>query len=245
MKVITMAVWRRADVLKKTLHALEHATGIGDYTLVIHCDGGGNQNETRAVRYVCRDIDFAETLIKFNRGNLGCNENTRRVLHRGFELSDYVIHVEEDIVIAPDALLYMEWAKQFRNRPEIWMVSMWRHPSGWLHESGTPFPLGQAIETKVCHSGGLLIWGWGTWRDRWETMEKNWTTGDDKTLSWDTHLTAVRHKLGKFCICPLVSRAVNVGDGGIHRDAAHLDYWAGSTGFQRNANYVLSDADAY
>lgn len=240
MNVITMCVWKRPEVLRKTLHAMERVDHIGNYRLVVFCDGGGGSTGY-AVREMVRKIEFAETEVHHSRTNLGCNTSTRKALARGFELSDFVIHIEEDIVMAPDSLLFMEWAKTACNLPEVWTVSLWRHPSGWLHQYGKPFPIGERIQTKAQRHGGMWIWGWATWRDRWDVMNANWTGGTDHTLSWDTCLTRLRHSLGKVAVCPLVSRAQNVGEGGIHRDGSYLDYWAGSEGFKRDTNYQLID----
>lgn len=234
MKIISMCVWRRPDIAANALGALSRCPGIGNYRLLVHIDGGG----AHEMPGLFSDVSFMPVTVLTADRNLGCNESTKRILSVAFEHSDYVIHNEEDILLAPDALQYFEWAEQFKADPSILSVAAWRHDSGWLAEHG-PFPDGQQIETKVTKMGCFHCWGWATWKDRWQNMLANWTGNDDQTLSWDVALEAYRVREKLYEVIPFVSRAFNIGHGGIHRGDAWLSYWAGSAGFQPPSTYQL------
>jgi hypothetical protein len=235
MKVITLCFWRRPQYAEHVLNSLKACAGIKDYHLVIHLDGP----QMTSMKKLCENIRMAPREIIQSKKNIGCNQSTRTVLERGFQHSDYVIHVEEDVILAPDALLYFEWARQFGSDKNLFTIGAWRHRSGWLEGDG-PFPVDQKIQTKVVRSPFFHCWGWATWKDRWADMKAHWTTKDDLTLSWDTALTQHRHKTGRHELLPLVSRALNIGaEKGVHRGDSWLSYWAGSTGFKRDTNYQL------
>lgn len=234
MKVVSMCVWRRVDIARNTLHALSQCPGIGDYRLLVHLDGNG----ATEMPDLFSGVSFMPVTVFRSPTQLGCNESTKRILSVAFEHADYVIHDEEDVMLAPDALHYFEWAKQFQSDPEVLSVAAWRHDAGWLAEHG-PFPDGQQIETKVSKFRCFHCWGWATWKDRWEKILANWTGNDDQTLSWDVAVEAFRAREKMYEIIPHVSRAFNIGHGGIHRGDSWLSYWAGSGGFQPPTTFQL------
>lgn len=236
MKVITLCFWRRPQYVRNCLHALQHCKGIGDYTLVAHLDGPQNED----IKAQVKAVDWAKTELVLNDEHWGCNVSTRRALSYGFNRAEYVIHVEEDVVLAPDALQYFEWAGAVaQNDPSVMSIAAWRHDSGWLPEHG-PFPLEDNPAGKVVRWTCFHCWGWATWRDRWLGMNSHWTTGNDSTLSWDVALNQYRHETGRCELAPLISRAYNIGAaGGVHRGDSPLSYWAGSTGFVLPETYRI------
>lgn len=232
--VITLCLFKRPDYADQVFKHLANCDGIDKYTIVMCVDGPPNHRMVRLCKSV--RIGKKQTVLVSNH-NLGCNGNTRRALRCGFQLSDYVIHVEEDIILAPDALLYFEWGRRFENDKSIITIGAWRHPKGWLPEHG-PFPEGKRIQAKVCRHPGVWIWGFATWRDRWEDADKHWTTQGDKELSWDTCWTQHRAMTNRVALIPLVSRAQNIGEkDGTHTGATINSYWAGSNGFKRDLDF--------
>jgi hypothetical protein len=234
-KVITLLFWNRPQYVRMVLDYLSNCIGIGDYHLAIILDGPTHPE----IRKICSGIKFARCEVHPINRHVGCNGATRIALNRGFELSDYVIHVEDDILLAPDALQYFEWARQFGGDKKLMTIGAIRHPTGWLLEHG-PFPVGQEIERKVKRDGGFGVWGWATWKDRWLEFNKIWSTESDIALSWDTRLSRYRNERKLAQLVPLVSRVVNCGAiGGVHRGDYMLSYWAGSNGFQSNPNFYI------
>jgi hypothetical protein len=152
----------------------------------------------------------------------GANGTIRAALADAFTRSDYVIHVEDDVLLAADALPYFRWARRYGADPEVWTVAAWRHARGWLPGCGREM---MADEIAMARKQPFFTcWGWATWRDRWREMESNWTQGGDHELSWDVRMEQMRG--GRVQVCPMISRAVNIGKtGGIHRGDSPLAYW--------------------
>lgn len=231
-RIITMCFWRRPNYAIEVLNALRRCSGIESYKLLIHLDGNGHPD----MPYLAASVDFCERIVVKRDDHLGCNDMTRIALHHGFSYCDYVIHVEEDVVLAPDALLFFEWASRFKDDHKVFTVGAWRHGAGWLPESGIAMPSGE--ESKASYHPNLDIWGWATWYDRWREMDSDWTTGDDISSSWDLTIQKLRGE--RFGVVPHISRAINIGkDGGVHDTGRLLSYWAGMDGFRFDGEYKL------
>lgn len=240
-KVITFCFYKRPDYARQCIDAVRKAKGSEQYRLIFCLDGPPRKD----MRTLCSGVTWAKVDIHQHGENIGCNRNTRFALRKGFAETDYVIHLEEDIVIGPDALILLEWYRQFYVNKKIWNVSLWRHPKGWLPGRG-PFPAKWNTHQDISECDGMHIWGWATWKDRWEEMDEHWTTGDDtgpNQLSWDTCLTRYRKSTGRVCYVPMISRAINIGEkDGTHTGATILPYWSGSPGFKHTGAFRILNA---
>lgn len=226
-KVITMCHWRRPDYTQKSIEYLSRCHGIKDYTVFIHIDGKGDPKvaeESLKLRPVVKVLQVIE-----HKSHLGCNGNTRKALDSGFAVSDYVIHIEDDILVAKDGLRFLEWASQFEEDKNIFTTGIWRHNDGWLPSQNRPWIPGHERIAAIC--GGFYVWGWATWKSRWKEMQQGWTKGDDMKASWDCILTHnVRGNRGS--LLPFIGRANNIGEElGTHRGASWVQHWADSPGF--------------
>lgn len=235
-KVIILLFCKRPKYVHLVLQHLSRCIGIKDYHLIIQVDGPGNPEITK----LCANIKSTSHELHQFKYNHGVNFSTREVLRRGFWQADYVIHVEEDVLLAPDALQMFEWARQYGADQTLLNIAGIRHASGWLPEHG-PFPSGQEIEKKIKRDpSGFGCWGWATWKDRWERLDKIWSDKSDIDLSWDTRITQWRAEQKLNQLAPLVSRVQNIGaEHGVHRGDYILSYWAGSDGFKTPSNYYL------
>jgi hypothetical protein len=231
MKVITFTAWRRPHYTYMVCNALKRCHGIRNWTVLIHVDGDGHRNVERIAK--CFRVSKCEVLT--NDAHLGCNANTREALRHGFSLADYVVHIEDDVVLAPDALRYFDWGRQFGGDPTVFTVNAWRHDNGWLpSNSGSPNGSAGTVERIKFFN----CWGWATWKDRWQEMDANWSTADDLTRSWDFAVSDIRGE--RFGLQPHISRATNVGARlGVHRGDARLEYWAGTKGFAEPDAFTL------
>lgn len=228
MKTISMTVWRRPEYTRMVLDALAANLGSGEYRLVVAVDVTSGPD--REVMHILGQQHWPAKLeVHVAPAPRGCNGNTRAALRAAFAPPevDYVIHVEDDILLAADALAWFEWAhRAYREDPSVFTVTAWRHPDGWLPETGKPQP---PAEVWGCRREWFFTcWGWATWRDRWEEMDDRWTLlGDhDHDGSWDVRVSQIRG--ARQQLAPLVSRAVNIGAmGGTHRGHEPLSYWRG------------------
>lgn len=230
-----MCMWRRPKYSQHVLSRLLQCHGIDKYTVVVHLDGPGNEE-------VSKLLDdhkplFHKLIVVKNGDHVGCNENTKRAISHGMELSEYVIHIEDDVVPAHDALRLLEWAKTAAKKDNVYSATMWRHPEGWMPKHGGDKPGG--IEGLVKYSTGMWIWGWSIWKEKWKMMSSVWTSGDDQSASWDIWLCDHLPK-PVLNIAPLVSRSNNIGaELGTHAGSFLLDYWALSAGFIEPKEFQL------
>lgn len=223
-----MCHWRRPEYSRSCLEHLSRCQGIEDYTVVIVIDGEGNPE----VPIICGKFrkHVRRLEIVKQAKHLGCNATTRTALEIGFDMADYVIHIEDDILVARDGLRFLEWAQQFGKDATLFTTGIWRHNDGWLPNQNRPKP---TEHDRIAGSIlGFYVWGWGTWKDRWLEMKAGWTNGDDSSdTSWDTVLTQ-RVRGGRKSLLPYIGRANNIGEHlGTHRGASLVAYWAGSPGF--------------
>lgn len=178
---------------------------------------------------------FASFSMSIREGEPSCNCNTKAALEAALALSpDFVILVEDDVLLGRDALaMFLRQAELHKDNKDIFTVSAWRHPDGWLPGCGREKRDGE--ENEFATSPWFVPWGWGTWPDRLEEMLAKWTTGSDHSgnencESWDRVLGLPTGTRGnRVEVQPMISRAINIGDKmGTHRGANILTHWIGS-----------------
>jgi hypothetical protein len=158
-----------------------------------------------------------------------CAASTLRSLEHGFATgADFLIHLEDDIVPARDFLRYMEWAAdEFADCSEVFTVSAYNRQVE---------PVAPALHYAWGRRPSFTPWGWGTWRDRFAEMQREWTRYEWPHPGWDEHLHyKLRHGRGE--IYPALSRVQNIGaSGGVHVPSTawhhahhYVPYWAGNT----------------
>jgi hypothetical protein len=221
---ITYSCWRRPEYTAITLDALRANIGAEHYRLVVAIDGDPDPD---VVRIVERQKWPASMEVYQQPQHAGCNSTIRLALEHGFHGAGYVIHVEDDVELARDALGWFAWAgEQYHGNPAVFTVGAWRHNDGWLPDCGRAMRPNEHAECRL--DGGFVCWGWATWADRWEVIRAGWTTGGDHELSWDHRLAEIRSERGLCQAMPMISRAVNIGSmGGTHRGHYPLPFWMG------------------
>lgn len=227
LPTISMSLWRRPRYTQRALESLAASVGERRYRLVIVIDTGGGLN--RDVLKLARSQTWPTSAeIHVNEKPLGCNGTVYRALELAFAKAETVIHVEDDVVLSPDAIGFFEWAlAHYADRKQVLSIGAWRHPHGWL-------PTARRAKfdnehQRVGFGASFSGWGWATWADRWPIMRDSWTSFGDMQLSWDDALNAERGRRGMLEILPYASRSQNIGaELGTHRGDALLDYWAGS-----------------
>jgi hypothetical protein len=225
--VITATHYNRADYTAASLAALAKCEGIGDCLYVARVE-----HSCDAVIAAVRAIDFCEVDLVINPQRLGCNANTIAAIEAGFDRSEFVIHVEDDVLLAPDALAYFWWARAaYCGDPRVATVAAYNR------DKQSPHP---ALHHHVHRRVWFHPWGWGTWRDRWRNTLADAAVGvGSGRLTWDTALghRVVDAKLSE--VYPVLSRSQNIGvrssihpPGGFftpawHREHQHCPHWAG------------------
>ena len=197
-----MSLYNRPAYTKQVLDALVRCKGIEEYKLLIHIDPGCAE-----VVKIAEACPLNKQII-LNQTRLGCSENILKALSHGFAYADFVIHCEDDILYAPDALKYFEFMNaKFKDDKTIFSISSYRRD---------PCPKEEFY--SYLKWPWFVPWGWGTWRDRFEEMEATFRSSKhNPAYCWDE---CVNHEArgDRFEIYPALARSQNIGElGGAHQ----------------------------
>jgi hypothetical protein len=218
MKInIAISAYNRPEYSQRSLAALLGAKGysLDKYKIFCAMDCYENGDWNKEVYDVYTNFRISPFVAKQKQG---CNYTVKKALELAWEDGpDFVLLIEDDVIISDDALLYIEWAaEKYKDDPSVRTIGLWGHNQGYSIDT----PLKESEHGKVIRQNYFTCWGWGTWRDRWEEMFDTWTTGDDShNTSWDVIVS--NHLGDRVEILPSISRAYNCGEnGGTHRGRA-------------------------
>ncbi len=234
-KVITISAYDRPEYLDRTLDALGNCYGVQDYNIQCIIDFSAH---TILIDDVCKNNKAKHNLkldIAIHHNRVDCNINIYGCLDWGFQQTDYLIHIEDDIVLAKDALLYFEQCgKAYEKDEDILTVSAYNN--GELAYKQTHTDEFKPPLSAVYKQNNFAPWGWATWQNRWEEIKENWQFGFDARYKdgemilppgcgWDVNME--KAILGdRKRICPACPRCKNIGRlQGRHMSPEHFDTW--------------------
>jgi len=212
---IAMPVCNRPEYTRKALeaiHAMEEWEGL--IYASIDCSQDG------VVDWRVEDVLSEFGVVKQRAAHkLGCNRNVKAALDLAWESNpDVVICIEDDVIVTPDAFRYIKWAaRRYKHDPSYRTIGLWSHKNGWAPDK----PWNPSEPTRVMEQSLFSVWGWATWKDRWQEISDDWTTGPDvHDSSWDVVVLAGLNERKE--VVPSISRANNIGEiGGTHQGAVH------------------------
>ena len=235
---IVVVAFNRPDALKSALVSLAKNPLAENSDLFIFIDGPreNRPDEKEKVQHVKMVAEaatgFKSVTIKASEQNKGL---AKSIIGAATELINQygkVIVVEDDLYLSPSFLTYMNtMLEAYKNDSRIMQVTGYsakiRHPERFHCDH---------YLTRRAHS-----WSWGTWKDRWETVDwevkdfdklaaskekqkafneygsdlfgmlKDWKTGANN--SWYIRFNYAMHKQGRFSIAPIYSLVRNDGFG--------------------------------
>lgn len=136
--------------------------------IYIYSDAGRNEQEIAKVQQVRDYLDsitgFKSISIMKQEKNKGLSNSIIDGITEVVNKYGTVIVIEDDIVVAPNFLDYVNDALKFyKDKKKLW------------HIAGYQFPINYSLfpnQTTV-FSRYMSCWGWATWKDRWQYMERN------------------------------------------------------------------------
>lgn len=178
-RAILLLFFNRSDTLKEVFYRIKKAKPPRIY---LAQDGArkeisGEREKIDAVRqFVLENIDWpCEIKTKFNIENMGCAKAVSSALDWFFEYEEDGIILEDDCV--PD-LSFFDYAETlldyYRENKNIW------------HISGYNFLKFPKMKESYYFSAIPHVWGWATWKDRWEKFEFDISNYDKNNFK---HLT--------------------------------------------------------
>jgi len=217
MKInIAISAYNRPEYTQRSLAAIFGAKGFSKerYKIFAAMDRHGDSFNTDVLN-VFQEFGINPFIVP---SKYGCNYTIKAALELAWKDNpDFVLIIEDDIIISDDALEYIEWASEkYKDDHSVRTIGLWGHDKGYSLDN----TLTEKEHGKVMRQNYFTCWGWGTWGDRWEEMFATWTTGDDKhDTSWDVIVSS--HLGDRVEILPSISRAYNCGEnGGTHRGRA-------------------------
>lgn len=203
MKVITATFYNRPKYTASMLSYLSRCYDAENYTLVCSLEPGFPEVLAEIEKYPHNKV------VHTNDRLLGCWANKKQVVRMGFELADFVMHLEDDLLIAKDTLLFMNWASQtYRTNPHVFSVSPFNHLSRRDYFNVKCDCSQPILSHLVLQRQKYTNIGWATWKDRWEEYESKWT-GQDHQLQRE-------FRLDRREVFPALSRINHIGvDSGI------------------------------
>lgn len=138
--------------------------------------------------------------------NLDANDACLVLTNECFNRGDFVIHSEDDILYSYDYLDFMASAFQrYRDVPAVLTVE---GISGFGN-SKTYHEVAPHLYATCAYPSGIQLYGGGWFRRTWEKFRPVWTPSGPVAL--DTGLTAAIPEHERYCVRPVVSRAMHVG----------------------------------
>lgn len=205
--------------------------------LYVFIDGPRNENDQVLVNAVYDVIDkvvgFKDVIVKKSTSNNGLANSVISGISEIIEKYERVIVLEDDMLTSRDFLFFMNKAlDQYADHQSIGSVS------GYSFHPEIPSDYNQdVLLTKRASS-----WGWGTWKDRWQSVDwelkgydnfisdksqiAEFTLGGQDLIpmivkykkgvidSWAIRWTYHHYIMKQYCLVPVLSKIQNIGTDG-------------------------------
>ncbi len=161
---IALFVYKRPVHTAQVLEALSKCRGAGESELFIYCDGPKRVEDTDAVeetrivvksRRWCGDVHIIESEKNKGLANSIISGVTELCGKYG-----KVIVLEDDLVVAPNFLVYMNEA-----------LGKYAGEKTVLQISGHMFPVDIDVEEDAVFLPFSTSWGWATWKRAWDLFD--------------------------------------------------------------------------
>jgi hypothetical protein len=172
---IALFTFKRPQHTKRTLETLAANPEFERSPLHIFCDGArraGEQGEVDEVRELVRQWPHPAKHISFAAQNQGLSKSIRAGVTELCERYGRVIVVEDDLVLSPIFLRYMNDAlSRYENCIDVMQIS------------GHNFPLNAEVPHEAFFLRLTTSWGWATWKRAWIRRSQDKRDAEDVTAT--------------------------------------------------------------
>lgn len=163
---IALFVYKRLDCLIQVIESLKMNVYANESDLYIFSDGPKQQSDIESinlVRVYLKSISgFKSVTIFESKLNKGLAVSVINGVSLILKDHESIITLEDDIVTSPNFLAYMNEALTFyKNNKALFSIS------------GYTFPINKLPNDDVYFTLRGSSWGWGTWADRWDSIDWN------------------------------------------------------------------------
>jgi hypothetical protein len=160
---IVLFVYNRPAHTRRCLDALRRNREFADSPLYIFCDGPRTLDDEPAVaevQAIANSLGHPNTVVRASQQNQGLANSVIAGLNAVLADHERVIVVEDDLIVGPSFLGYLNEALQrYRDEPQVMQVAAHMYP----------------IEPVTAHDALFLplasSWGWATWRRAWQHFD--------------------------------------------------------------------------
>ena len=252
---IILFAYDRPDHLQKTINALAMNELCAESALYVFVDGPKVNASYEQIARIEKVRDIVSkikccksVIISIAWENKTCRMSIIKGISQVLEMHESAIVLEDDIITAPNFLLYMnKCLGYYKNRKTVYSISAYCPPPNKIQiPNNYPY--------DVFAFGRPFNWGWGTWADRWfqESWDKDFIpdflkrkeevqafnrAGDDlskmlseeyygKSDAWDIQFSFTHFANHGLSIVPCNSYTTNIGlDGsGTHCNIDNSNY---------------------
>jgi hypothetical protein len=189
---IAVFAFRRLDLLKRTLGALEKCAGFADSPVVVFSDAArsgmpGEAQQVETLRQWLRPWCVRHGAdLREAPANIGLRASITAGVSRVVEQHGRVIVLEDDILVSPGFLRFMNDALDAgEDRSAIYQVS------GYFVPHQRSLPAVGLLRVPAC-------WGWATWRRAWRSYSDDAAALLDKIRQADTHAFDINGSYGNL-----------------------------------------------
>ncbi|MGM0439490.1 MAG: hypothetical protein ACQEP8_00050 [Chlamydiota bacterium] len=168
---IAVFCFNRPHHLQLTLEALGRCPDYSDHLLFIYCDAPRNEGDqiacaaTQAVAHKWSELYGGKVIIRSRNMRF---ENLVEGISEMCDKFGKVIVIEDDIIVAPDFLDFMEKSlTKYEHDERIYMVG------GHMYDGMQSYP------NSTYFLPHAYIWGWATWQRAWKNFTFNPQGVDD------------------------------------------------------------------
>jgi hypothetical protein len=200
VKTISLPVYKRPGRVKRLLETLRACKPDG-YTLYVSAEPGHQD-----VLDVIGSIDFMPFHVSINKERLGLNGNIKNALFAVMRAgSSFNVALEDDIVLAPDALQLADWYAAYPGRNTYACLGL----LGFFPSTCNPLEIGETQDFRS--------WGWCCTRESWVSHIlpgldfDPGVHGGKYSHLWDFRLQAYLVQKGVKTLHPLLTRSNHEG----------------------------------
>lgn len=231
---IILFAFNRLEAVRRTVESLLQNTEAADSDLYVFVDGPRDhvptdRDKVGAVQEYVKTIQgFKQVTCTFGEKNKGLGASVIAGVTQVINQYGRAIVVEDDLYCGKNFLAFMnQGLERYAENKEVFSVC------GYTNK--VKRPKGYSYDAYACVRSSS--WGWGTWSDRWETVDwtlEDWSEcearakdfnrwgGSDcygmlrkwhegKNQSWAIRFSYSQFVQGKVAIFPMVSKVVNEG----------------------------------
>jgi Glycosyl transferase family 2 len=178
---IVFFAYKRLDTTKLSIESLLKCKGVSNTELYVFSDGPKSELDALMVNdvrtYLQSVNGFKNIHLFFSDKNQGLALSIINGVSKLFEKYNSIIVLEDDLIVSPNFIVYMNAALQFyENNVDVFSIAGYNVPT--VKDDGYKY--------DVYFTPRASSWGWASWKDRW--VDIDWDITDFNVFKKDAGL---------------------------------------------------------